>query len=209
MAREYTRLYSVSRSNLQVPCDSPPLLITSLEPYDTRGYRLPKPLVENDEVPSKPVFLAQYITDGISPSSSVINFEEVYPDNCPWTPEPLMPKTFGYDVYGNEIFEKAPPKITYAFGSVYENEHEVVAKLEHYKAYKQSLSERKSSECFMLPRHMPNYTLEEFAKNVKEQREVYENTGAKVVKPRIRRKIDEGSYPNYTVDEDKLPKLLR
>ena len=53
-------------------------------------------------------------------------------------------------------------------------------------------------------------TIEEYLQKIMENTRKKEAPPMYISRPRIRRKIDEGSYPNWTVpDENKLPKILR
>jgi hypothetical protein len=52
--------------------------------------------------------------------------------------------------------------------------------------------------------------MEEYILNIKKHRTHWENeNGNKSVIPKIRKGIEEGSYPCYSVYEENLPKLLR
>lgn len=200
------------------PCNTPPPPVESLEP---KAY-IPKELYyyDNEEEYSRPLspFRVKFFEQhNVSLSSSVIDFDRVRYDTISWTPEPLMPKTFGYDVYGNEIVEEAPPRLSYAFASVRESKEIIFEKLSKYRTYKERIAHFKKEQQNELrpsssppPRCSPcNETLEEYIRNLKENQLEWTNDQNVIVLPRIRRKIQEGSYPNFSVIESNLPTLLR
>ena len=143
-------------------------------------------------------------------------------DNCRCYPE------FAKRVAGIRRGVSARIYVTYGFPHLEDTEDKIKKNLIEYRKFKEKLvAEHKPLPVTPLQCSPPlikefsNHTvvkndfdeqvqtMESFLKQIQEHRTLWSNEGSKVIVPRTRRKIEEGSYPNFSVDEDKLPTLLR
>lgn len=131
----------------------------------------------------------------------------------PWTPTPVL-KVHGFDDDCDEniVDDEARPGETL-------DEAYISDELSSFTAVKPNPSQR-AYDSFMkeaIPSPtVPNTieqkgeTMEDVLKAIRYHRAEWINEDGHVAEPRVRRKIMEGSYPNFTVkDENELPSLLR
>jgi len=135
------------------------------------------------------------------------------------SPQPLygQEKIFGFDSDGNKIEERRPPiMLKYVFAGNSLSEKDAIKKLFEYQSRKQSKVKIEQQKIAKITVNTSKrQTVETLYDNIKKHpAEWFEEEATTKDKPRPvkreRRKVLEGSYPNFTVkDENKLPALLR
>ena len=148
-----------------------------------------------------------------------------------WTFRTLLTqklKIFGFDLDENKIEEISLPRLSYGFAHMQESKKDIFNKLIRYRdckevSQKSKVESKKSavnSELNINRGPMTkakkciekcnDETAEQYLENIEQHKVTEYVTNEKhAVSPRVRRKISEGSYPNASVDEKKLPALLR
>ena len=164
-----------------------------------------------------------------SPFSSGYDFEDIKGQELLWAPSLPRPKIFGFDLDGNQIEEPEPPRLSYGFAHVHENRKNIFEKLIKYRDFKNTNQQaqakdqksllidtpciedslNKTKSCKEYPQPCVLETAEEYSRNIKENKIKWTVDARRTLVPRIRRKIEQGSYPNLSVDEESLPTLLR
>ena len=225
---DYSKIYSITRGCMVTPTRelSTPLYVISLEPKSVVVKQMMRPTKVDPRkvspVPAEKVIQA----DEVSIISS--GFDEQM--DLLWSPEPKRKlKIFGSDLDGNVTEEISPPRLSYAFADTRERKEDIFNKLIRYRGCKvdnqqskvekneksilnnklntNSLPKTKVNEC---GKKLLDETVEEYLNSIDQDNMTkWVTNGEHAVLPRIRRKIDEGSYPNASVDEEKLPTLLR
>ena len=134
--------------------------------------------------------------------------------------------TFGYAsrytptkplVSVHDTSDNCPPRVSYGFSEVNSSEMEVAKKLAGYQQKKRDLfrlqnksnQQEKDKASVLVDVHDPE-TVEDYMKDLVNNRtECWNNIGKKCLPRKRRRDIEEGSYPNCSVDDNKLPSLMR
>lgn len=156
--------------------------------------------------------------DEVSVTSSEIDFDKVEFSPLPWEQERPRVKIFGFDLNGNLIEEKSPPNLFYAFADERESEQCKLTKLFDYQSrincariYKDFPELKKNAPKKMKEiEEEKSETVEDYIRALKENKTDWKSEIKQAPeRTRTRRKIKEGSYPNGSVEEDKLPNLLR
>ena len=187
-----TKLYSISRDNKTISRD--------LEL--SNGSTSPKGIFSDAVEP------LQQSADDVSLHSFVSGIDQVS-----LITDPIVPNVCG--AYENSVDERSPPRLSYAFHDQFEYKETILEKLSKYQSSKDqkadiSKKNAPSPKKVSSPK-CPNETMEDFVRSIKTNATQWKKEdGKEVEKPkRFRRKITEGSYPNQSVDEKNLPKLLR
>lgn len=193
------------------------------------SWKIPECIVEkkNDgkyENYHTPPFKAKQ-EDEIIMTSSVIDFDDVQFEPLPWKAEPdihIPSKIFGFDENGNRIDEETLPKVIYAFPGDTDTREQINKKLFDYQFKKEMITEEEDTAIInqentdtKLPGTSPckqpaqQETVEQYLRDIKEHQTSWSRDSGICIDAQTRRKIQNGSYPNGSVDEQKLPKLLR
>ena len=145
-----------------------------------------------------------------SPRGSEINFP-VERERLQWTPVPIVPKLFGFDIFAKPTAKKEPTKIMYSYRKRLQDDH-AVNSLNKYCLFRRTKLFAKNNLAEN-PDAVPKrsrQTAENYMRNVTQRPE--ESDVRRLPSPddeRTRRKVSVGSYQNTTVTEAKLANLLR
>lgn len=132
----------------------------------------------------------------------------------PWTPTSVL-KVHGFDddCDENNVEDEARPGETPTGEAHISDELTSVSAVKpNYSqtAYDSFKNEAIPSPAVPITIERKGKTMEDVLREIRYNRAEWINEDGRVAEPRVRRKIMEGSYPNFTVkDEDDLPSLLR
>ena len=130
----------------------------------------------------------------------------------PWTPTSVL-KVHGFDDDENIVEDEARPGET-PTGEAYISDEltsfSAAQPDSSHIAYESFMNDAVPSPKVPITIEQKGETMEDVLREIRRHRAEWINEDGRVAEPRVRRKIMEGSYPNFTVkDEDDLPSLLR
>lgn len=215
----------VSRTGLRPPRDSPMLgVVKSIAFASNTPCLLPedcRPPSVHAPCPQKKMLIQKTLSKR-SKKLSKAEISKIKRERLPWTPEPLLPKIYGFDVFGIETTDPLPKYVFYGVPDEYIDRKWGEAKLRKYKNNTIILQKMADARVFTKchkprnPDKIPisyRETAEQYVHQVyngvvlkDEAEHKFQKMGAI---PRIRHPVDTCSYPNNSVNEDEMSSLHR
>ncbi|XP_057289664.1 uncharacterized protein LOC130612376 [Hydractinia symbiolongicarpus] len=172
--------------------------------------------------PCQQKLLSQKTLSKRSKKLSKAEISKIKRERLPWTLEPLLPKIYGFDVFGIETIDPLPKHIFYGVPDEDIDRKWGEDRLRKYKNNKIRLQKMADARVFTKchkprnPDKIPiryRETAEQYVHKVYNGIVWKDETEHKTQKmkniPRIRHPVDSGSYPNNSVNENEMSSLHR